>query len=141
VSNDESEFLLISEAVTRLEAGMFGGVFKRPKPVEAAKKIYTGASVGFGPRRERAASVILRALLEGDLPVYVITQPTEEAACRPIVVPADVLQRMPRARGGLPDHPVRHPVSFLRNYPVAHDLFTALAVSALHLRRPELSYR
>lgn len=44
---------------------------------------------------------------------------------------------MPKARGGLPDHPVSHPVSFLRNHPVAPDLFAALSVSALYLEATE----
>ena len=57
--------------------------------------------------------------------------------CRSIVVPVDVLQLMPKVRGGLPDHPVRHPVSFLRNHLVAPDLFAALSISALYLQRTE----
>jgi hypothetical protein len=129
--------LLISEAVARLEKGMFGGPISRPEPVRKLKEEAPRFSVGFGPQRERAAAVILSAMLEGDLLVHVLTRPTGEGARRSIVVPVDVLQRMPTARDGLPDHPVRHPVAFLRNYPVAEDLFAALSTSALHVKRTE----
>jgi hypothetical protein len=137
VADVARELLLISEAVARLEKGMFGGPISRPEPVRKLKEEAPRFSVGFGPQRERAAAVILSAMLEGDLLVHVLTRPTGEGARRSIVVPVDVLQRMPTARDGLPDHPVRHPVAFLRNYPVAEDLFAALSTSALHVKRTE----
>lgn len=137
MSEVETEFLLISEAVARLEAGMFGGAIRQPEAVKTAKKLYPRASIGLGLHKEKAASVVHEAILKGDLLVHVVTPPTAMEACRPIVVPVDVLQRMPKVRGGLPDHPARHPVSFVRHYPIASDLFTALSASALHLQRTE----
>jgi hypothetical protein len=134
VSEVEAEFLLISEAVARLEAGMFGGAIRQPEAVKAAKKSNPRASIGLGLHKEKAASVVHEAILKGDLLVHVVTPPTAMETRRPIVVPVDVLQRMPKVRGGLPDHPVRHPVSFLRHHPIASDLFTALSTSALHLQ-------
>ena len=137
MSEVETEFLLISEAVARLEAGMFGGAIRQPEAVKTAKKLYPRASIGLGLHKEKAASVVHEAILKGDLLVHVVTPPTAMEACRPIVVPVDVLQRMPKVRGDLPDHPARHPVSFVRHYPIASDLFTALSASALHLQRTE----
>jgi hypothetical protein len=136
VSGVETDFLLISEAVARLEAGMFGGSVTRPEPIKKLKEQEPRLSVGFGPHRDKAAEVILTAILEGDLSVHVFARSTTDA-CRPIVVPVDVLQLMPKIRGGLPDHPVRHPLSFLRNHPVAPHVFAGLSVSALHLQRTE----
>jgi hypothetical protein len=133
------EFLLISEAVACLEAGMYGGGFSRPEPVEAAKKIYPRASIGWSVQKQKAAVTIDAAILNGDLPVYVIARRTAQDAYGPVVVPIDVLQRMPRTRGGLPDHPVRPPATFLHNFPIARALFTALSVSALHLSRSEFA--
>lgn len=133
----ETEFLLISEAVARLEAGMFGGPITRSEPVKELKEKQPRLSVGLGVRRERAAADILTAILQGDLPVHVLGRSPANGGCRSIVVPVDVLQLMPKVRCGLPDHPVRHPVSFLRNHHVAPDLFSALSVSALYLQRTE----
>ncbi|WP_141713493.1 hypothetical protein [Bradyrhizobium elkanii] len=132
MTKPKTEFLWISEAVNDLEAGMFGGPVKRPVPVEAIKQHEPRLSVGFGPHRQEAAKVIHKVILEGSLPVYVVTQSTTM-----IVVPVAILQRMPEVRGGLPDHPARHPVNFLRGYHVAAALFDALSTSALHLRRSE----
>ncbi|KZD23897.1 hypothetical protein [Tardiphaga robiniae] len=131
------EFLLISEAVERLEAGMFGGAITRSEPVKELKQRATRLSVGFGPQRDAAASGILRAMLEDDLPVYVIARSIPDENCRWLVVPVEVLQLMPRVRGGLPDHPVRQPISLLRNKFIVPELFAALASSALHLKRSE----
>jgi hypothetical protein len=133
----DADYLLISKAVERLESGMFGGAVTRSEPVKAVKDKAPRLSVGFGPQREAAASVILKATLAADLSVHVITRPTAEGSCRWLVVPADVLQCFPRVRGGLPDHLVRQPISLLRNKSIAPDLFAALSASALHLQRAE----
>jgi hypothetical protein len=137
VSGVETQFLLISHAVSRLEAGMFGGSVTRPEPIKKLKKQEPRLSVGFGPHREKASEVILTAILAGDLSVHLFAQSNAEEPRLPIVVPIDVLQLMPQARSGLPDRPVRHPVNFLRNHPVTPVVFAALSVSALHLQRTE----
>ena len=137
MSGVETEFLLISGAIAHLEAGMFGGYLTRPEPVRKLKKKQPRLSVGFGAQKERAAAVILAAILRGNLSVHVLPQSPANGGCRSIVVPLEVLKLMPKARGGLPDHPVSHPVSFLRNHPVAPDLFAALSVSALYLEATE----
>jgi hypothetical protein len=137
VSAVETEFLLISEAVAYLEAGMFGGAIKRPKLVEAIKKDQPRLSVGFGCHREIAASAIYDAMVAGDMVVRVFTQPVADGACRPLHVPIDVLKRLHRVQGGLPDHPTRVPFNLLRGDAVGSDLFAALSASALHVRRAE----
>jgi hypothetical protein len=116
---------------------MFGGPIKRPEPIKNLKREQPRLSVGFGLQREKAASVILGAMLGGDLPLYVTMRPNAEEAGGPLLVPVDVLQRMPKVRGGLPDHPARNPASFLRNFDVPPDLLSALSASALHIRRTE----
>jgi hypothetical protein len=137
MSEVEPEFLLISEAVALLEAGMFGGPIKHPKLVEAIKKDQPRLSVGFGCHREIAASAIYDAMVAGDLAVHVFTQPAAGGACRPLHVPIDVLKRLHKVQSGLPDRPIRLPFSLLRNNAVASELFAALSASALHLRRAE----
>jgi hypothetical protein len=111
--------MLISEAVARLEAGMFGGRVKRPEPVNAAKRIYPRASVGLGLQREKAASVIPSEILKADLLVHVIKRSAAENVCRPIVVPIDVLKVMPKVRGGLPSSKPRNAPRYFRGRSVA----------------------
>ena len=130
----ETEFVLISQAVGRLEAGMFGGPIKQPKLVEAIKKDLPRLSVGFGCHRELAASAIYDAMVAGDLTVHVFTQ---AIAGRPLHVPIDILKRLPKVHGGLPDHAIGLPFNLLRNNTVASELFAALSASALHVRRAE----
>lgn len=137
VNELDAEFMLISEAVQRLKAGMFGGAVTRSEPVKDLKRQSPRLSVGFGPQREATASVILTAMLDDDLPVYVIAQPIPDGSSRWLIVPIEVLQLMPRVRGGLPDHPVRQPISLLRDKSIVPELFAALASSALHLKRSE----
>ena len=62
MSTVEAEFLMISEAVTRLTAGMFGGPVKRSKPVAKLKENEPRLSVGFGPHRQKAAAAIHDAM-------------------------------------------------------------------------------
>jgi hypothetical protein len=137
VSAVETEFLLISEAVACLEAGIFGGAIKQPKLLEAIKKDQPRLSVGFGHRTEKAAAAIRGAIVAGDLAVHVFTQPIAGRACRPLHVPIDVLKRLHKVRGRLPDHPIRLPFNLLRDSAVASELFAALSTSALHLKRAE----
>jgi hypothetical protein len=137
MSEVETEYLLISEAVACLEAGMFGGAIKQPKLLEAIKKDQPRLSVGFGDRTEKAAAAIHGAIVAGDLAVHVFTQPIAGGACRPLDVPIVVLKRLHKVQGGLPDHPIRLPFNLLRDSAVASELFAALSASALHLRRAE----
>jgi hypothetical protein len=137
MSSVEIEFLLISGAVTRLEAGMFGGAINRPEPVEVAKKIYPRASIGSGLQKEKAAEVVNVAIMSGDLTIYVLTQPTADRSSQPLPVPIDVLQRLIKAGGGLPDHAIRLPFNLLRIKAVTPELFAALSNSAMFVREAE----
>lgn len=127
---------MISEAVARLEAGMFGGGTKRPEPVEAAKKIYPRDSIGWGLHNKRAAAVLDAAIRAGDLTVNVFTPSSTDRVRRLLQVPLDVLDRLLRVRGGLPDHAIRPPVN-LRYTSVRSELFVALSNSAMFLPQGE----
>jgi hypothetical protein len=137
VNKVETDFMVISEAVACLEAGMFGGAIKRPKLVEAIKKDQPRLSVGFSCHRQTAASAIHDAIVAGDVVVHVFTQPIADGARRPLPVPIDILKRLRKVHGGLPDHAIRLQLNLLRDNAVASELFAALSASALHLRRAE----
>jgi hypothetical protein len=137
VSAVETEFLLISEAVARLEAGMFGGAVKRPEPVEAFKRIDPRFSGGWGLHKEKAASAIHAAIIAGDLTVLVFSLSIDNRASRPLQVPLDVLNRLLRDHGGLPDHAIRPPASLLRNTSIDSEVFVALSSSAMFLQASE----
>ena len=133
----ETEFLLISEAVARLEAGMFNGAIKRPEPVEAIKKICPQLSVGWGLHKEKAALAIHAAIMKGSLGVHVFTRLTAEGTSRTLRVPLDALARLLKVRGALPDHAIRPPAALLRDNFVPAELFAALSSSALFLQAAE----
>jgi hypothetical protein len=130
-------FLLISVAVARLEAGMFGGNIKRPDPVEAIKKLDPRISVGFGPHRQKAASAIYQAMMAGSLAVHVLGHPDADGGRRPLHVPVDVLGLLIKSHGGLSDRPIRLPVSLLREKTVTPELFRALSNSELFMSEVE----
>jgi hypothetical protein len=136
VSAVETEFLVISKAVARLEAGMFGGPITRPEPVKKLKKKQPRLSVGVEDRRKKAAKAILTVVLKGGLSVFVFDRSIADGA-RPIVVPIDVLRLMPKIRDGLPDRPVRPPFNLMRDRMVEPDLFAALSTSSFHSSRLE----
>ena len=138
--------VLPSTAVSRLEDGMFGGT-RRPIVADKLKKAYPRASIGFGPRHEKAAEVICRAVLTGKLRVYVVSRremrdsnsgPDEKRATLRIVPPA-VLRILPKTRGGLPDHAIRVPLSLLRQGLVDEETFAALSSGALVLMEAEFA--
>ena len=116
MSEVETKFLLISEAVAHLEAGMFRGPITRSEPVRKLKEKQPRLSVGLGRQREKAAADILTAILKVDLTVHALAQSPVNGGSRSLVVPVDVLQLIPKVRGGLPDHPGRLPVSLLRTH-------------------------
>lgn len=132
-----TEFVLISEAVTRLQAGMFGGAIKRPDPVEAIKKIHPRLSVRSGQQEDKAASAIHGAILKGSLSVHVYTRPTAEGGSHTLQLPIGVLSRLLKVRGGLPDHAIRPPVSLFRDTSVSPELFAALSSSAMYIHRSQ----
>jgi hypothetical protein len=139
VSEVETDFLLISHAVARLEKGVFGGDLKRPKPVEAAKKHYPRASIGWGVHKQAAAAAVDAAISAGDLSVYVFApSDSGEGGC-PLQIPALALGRLTRIRGGLPDHAIRPSVALLRNGLVASQVFAALSNSAMYLQQSEFN--
>jgi hypothetical protein len=63
VTDIEPEFLLISEAVARLEEGMFGGAVRRPEPVSAAKMVYPRASIGWSLHKQGSAAILDGAIM------------------------------------------------------------------------------
>jgi hypothetical protein len=109
-------FLRFSDAISRLAEGMWGGL-RRPKSIQAIKRIEKKASIGFGPRRERAGQCLTAAVTKGKLAVYVLAEPRaieNRALARrsprewaPVTVPASVLARLRTTRGSLPDHAIR----------------------------------
>jgi hypothetical protein len=129
----EAEFLPLSEAVTRLKDGMYGN-FGPPEVVTGARKAYPGFSIGFGPQKEHASTLINDAIKNGGLSVFVL--PVGNAGETPLQVPPDVLAKMPRTRGGLPDHAVQ-PMRFLAKDQIAAKLLAALSASALYVRSKE----
>ena len=137
MNSDEKEFLLISEAVARLQAGMFGGRIKRPEPVKAAKKIYPGWSIGWELHKKKAAAALDAAIMAGDLIVNVFIPSSTDRMGRPLQVPIGVLERLLKSRGGLPDRPIRLPLTLLRENPVAPELFAALSNSAMFIQEAE----
>jgi hypothetical protein len=137
MSEAERGFLLMSEAVARLEGGMFGGNIRRPEPVEAIKKLDPRISVGFGLHRQKAASVIHKAIMAGRLGVHVFASPGADGVCRVLQVPINVLERLFKSRGGLPDHAIRLPFNLVRDHAVAPELFAALSSSAMFLKSTE----
>jgi hypothetical protein len=137
VTDIEAEFLLISEAVTRLEAGVFGGAVKRPEPVKTAKTVDPRASIGWSLHRENAAAVLNAAIMSGELSVSVLVPSGMNGSDRPLQIPVEALGRLIRVRGGLPDHAIRPPVALLQDGLVASDLFAAFFHSALYLKRNE----
>jgi hypothetical protein len=137
MSEAEAGFLLISEVVARLEAGMFGGNIRRPEPVEGIKKLDPRISVGFALQRQKAASIIYKAIMAGRLGVHVFASPGADGVCRVLQVPVNVLARLFKSRGGLPDHPIRLPFNLLRDNVVAPELFAALSSSAMFLQGTE----
>jgi hypothetical protein len=140
VGGVEAEFLLISKAVARLEAGIFGGSIKRPEPVPGVEKMGTRYSVGRGVRRQKVALAIQKAIMSDALGVYVFASAIgADASVQPLRVPVDVLERLPKVRGSLPDRPARHPFNLFRNEGIAPDLFAALCTSELHLSRAEFT--
>jgi hypothetical protein len=130
-------FLLISEAVARLEGGMFGGDIRRPEPVKAIKKLDPHISVGFGLHRQKAASVIYKAIMAGELGIHVFGLPGADDVCRPLRVPINILERLLKSRGGLPDHPTRLPFDLVRDNLATPELFAALSSSAMFLKNTE----
>ena len=102
-------FLSVSEAVSVLARGMWGGL-RRPDPVRQLKKQYRNVSVGFGAWKEEAARCFKTAAIEGNVQVYVFAK-TSRSASHIETVPAplsiEVLERLIAPRGGVPDHAVR----------------------------------
>ncbi|MGJ5036718.1 hypothetical protein ACQR13_21650 [Bradyrhizobium sp. HKCCYLRH3059] len=137
MSEVDPEFLLISEAVARLERGMYGGDLKRPKPVEIAKKYYRRASIGFGVQKQTAAAAVNAAITSGVLSVNVFVPLGTNEGHRPLQVPLDVLGQLLRIRGSLPDEAIRPPVGLLRNSVVAPELFAGLSNSPMYLKKSE----
>jgi len=101
-------YLPFSEAVVRLNAGMWGG-FKRADPVAAAKrnKINNNTSIGFGPRREHAGQRLTEAALNGELRIYVANKSEGRELFEHTIVPVEILKRLITVRETLPDHPIR----------------------------------
>jgi len=129
-----SELLRISEAVARLEAGMYGS-FNRPEQIVKIKTFEPRLSVGSGDRKQHAAALIDVAISTGDLPVYVLADsPGAQAAQTLLQVPLGILSQMIRIRGGLPDHAIRAE-RFRDKAPVSKELLGALTHSALYVPR------
>jgi hypothetical protein len=102
-------FLSVSEAVSVLARGMWGGL-RRPDPVRQLKKQYRKVSVGFGPWKEEAARRFRTAAIAGNVQVYVFAKTSRSAShveTVPVALSIKVLERLIAPRGGVPDHAVR----------------------------------
>jgi hypothetical protein len=102
-------FLSVSEAVSVLARGMWGGL-RRPHPVRQLKKQYRNVSVGFGLWKEQAGRCFRTAVIEGNVQVYVFAKTSRSAShieTEPVPLSIEVLERLIAPRGGLPDHAVR----------------------------------
>jgi hypothetical protein len=110
--------MFISDAISRLADGMWGGL-RRPAAVGAIKKSSPKVSIGFGPQREEAGRRIRAAATNAKLVVYVAPNRQVRAKSRsqvchppgliePTVVPISVVKRLiTTSRGSLPDQPIR----------------------------------
>lgn len=111
-ADTKARILRFSDAVNMLAAGMWGGL-PQPTPVREFKRTAKKASIVFGPWRRQAGQHLSDAAIRGKLPVYVVAKPnirSQESslnATLPEIVPAIVLKRLIRARGSIPDHPIR----------------------------------
>jgi hypothetical protein len=130
-------FLFFSEATNRLAAGMWGGL-PQPIPIRQTKQTniadrypWRRLSLGFGPWQEQARKRLTRAAMDGELPVYVMTENSE-----PVVVSTGVLAILPKSRGGLGDVSPRVPLK------IAHEseaLFRKLTTGYLVVRETDFS--
>jgi hypothetical protein len=94
-------FLSVSEAVSVLARGMWGGL-RRPDPVRQLKKQYRNVSVGFGPWKEEAARCFKTAAIEGNVQVYVFAKTSRSAShieTVPVPLSIEVLERLIAPRG------------------------------------------
>jgi hypothetical protein len=103
-------YLRLSDAVERLARGFWGGL-QRPKPLQTMDPKYRRmVSLGFGPWKTEAESILKTAATEGKLPVYVSTESCaaiNDLESQRTLLPTTVLSRMIPRRGGLPDHTIR----------------------------------
>jgi hypothetical protein len=108
-------FLPFSEAIRRLEEGMWGGL-PQPDAVRKIKRTFKKASIGFGRWREKAGQRLTAAVRRGELVVYVLPKPRAPFTNRSLArrspekiepVPVSVLRRLIAPRKSLPDHPIR----------------------------------
>ncbi|WP_257164779.1 hypothetical protein [Bradyrhizobium sp. SRS-191] len=127
----ETELLLISEAVSLLETGMYGSL-GQPLAITEIKKHDRRLSVGLGARSEHAAQIVMKAMLKGKLAVYVQPHSPAEPEQPHLEVPLDLVKEMIPIRGVLPDYAVR-PESLARKADT-RELAAAILHSALYLR-------
>lgn len=120
---------------------MYGNL-KQPVSIAKIKEEYERRrqprpSIGWGPQKEEAAKLIHEAAVQGKLSTFVLPHSSECAArAAPLQVPPDVLRKMIRTRGGLPDHTIE-PMRVFAKEPIAAELLAALSKSALYVRRRE----
>src|SRR5258706_3457785 len=95
-------FLRFSEAISRLEEGMWGGL-PQADSVRNIKRTFKRASIGFGPWREKAGQRLTAAVRRGKLGVYGLLKPrapfTNRSLARPYQAkiepgPASVVRRL-----------------------------------------------
>jgi hypothetical protein len=140
--SSSTEFLLISECVNRIVQGMWGNT-PRPEPVREIKRFERDLSVGFGPRKERAAALLRTDALRAALPIYVRQRSTAatqgRSAIEPGLVPPEFLKRVVPARGGLPDHPTHVRRNRANDGPDVDALLFRLRQGELVVRRSDFS--
>jgi hypothetical protein len=142
-------YLLISEAVDRLERRMFGGAAKPEPIIKIKKQLGRNLSVRYAPRRLAAADSLDVAISAGKLAVFVVSnqQPAKRKAqspqqppqndLTPAQVPLSVIKRLPRVRNSLPDRPFRVPIALVRAGNIKQQMFYRLHSGTLFLRQDE----
>jgi hypothetical protein len=131
-------FILFSEAIRRLRMSMWSGL-PRPIALRNARVDFTKIgvhhpSLGFGPWRQRAGEDLTVAACKGKLEVYAVGEDQENPICTR--VPVEVLRRLIRTRGSLPDRAI-HPT--LKACDHDHALFRLLRRSVLVVKESEFS--
>ena len=95
-------YLPFSDAVVRLDAGMWGG-FKRTDPVAAAKRNkITNKNIGSGPWREYAGQRLTEAALNRELRIYVANKSEGRELSEHTIVTVEILKRLILVRENSP---------------------------------------
>jgi hypothetical protein len=136
----EIDFILISEAVARLKVGMYGGLPEPGLIADIKKNVEKGEqrpSIEFEPQKEDAGKRVYEAITRSELAIFVLLSSTDDNVDQThLQVPLNILKRMIRPRGSLPDQAVAAARIFAKEL-IPPMLLEGLAKSELYIRRKE----